>query len=161
MWEPPTASQAAAVQGNVVYMLYKLANTRLVPISGDLIYQGLRYGFRGKQFGGVPPAPTEAGIQQLAADVQQLLDIMVANGFALKAQVTEVQQYNSGAGGRFRVSVQGPCNLFSLQALGARRALVMNAYDVFVIDAYLRASGRRGSVELQLTDAGLDQEWLV
>eukprot|EP00775_Hariotina_reticulata_P013762 gene13762-13881_t len=129
--------------------------------AGDLIYQGLRYGFRGKQFGGVPPAAAEAGIQHLAAGVQQLLGVMVDNGFALKAQVTDVQQSSSGSGGRFRVSVQGPCNLFSLHALGTRRALVMNTYDVFVIDAYLRASGRQGRVELELTDAGLDQEWVV
>ncbi|WIA08996.1 hypothetical protein OEZ85_008410 [Tetradesmus obliquus] len=44
--------------------------------TGDLIYDGLLNGFRGEDFGGPPPAPAGASIQQLAAGVQQLLSIM-------------------------------------------------------------------------------------
>lgn len=126
-----------------------------------MIYNGLRGGFRGETFGGPPAAASGASIQQLTADVQQLLSIMADKGYALKASVANVKSNSSGSGGSFTVSLQGPCNLWGMSALGARRSLVVNTFDVMAIDAYLRASGKQGRFSLQLTDAGLEEQWTV
>ena len=136
-------------------------DSELLAPAGDLIYKGLRDGFRGEVFGGPPAAPAGASIQQLAADVQQLVSIMADKGYALKATVSSVKSSSSGSGGSFTLSLQGPCNLWGMSALGARRSLVVNAFDVMVTDGYLRASGRRSSFRLQLTDAGLEEHWTV
>jgi hypothetical protein len=130
--------------------------------AGDLIYDGLLNGFRGEEFGGPPPAPAGASIQQLAAGVQQLLSIMVDKGYALKAAVSDVApSSSSSSSGSFSVSIQGSCNLWGINALAARQSLVVNVHDAMVIDAYLRASGRQSRYELRLTDAGLEQDWVV
>lgn len=131
--------------------------------AGDLIYAGLSQGFRGEAFGGPQPCPPGASLAQLAAGVQALLDVMVAQGYALNAAVTDVveQPRSSGGSGSFRISIQGPCNLWGLRALGARRSLVINAYSAMVVDAFLRASGRPGVVEVELTDAGVEERWRV
>ncbi|KAF6266753.1 hypothetical protein COO60DRAFT_12124 [Scenedesmus sp. NREL 46B-D3] len=131
--------------------------------TGDLMYDGLLNGFRGEEFGGPPPAPAGASIQQLAAGVQQLLSIMVDKGYALKAEVKGVTSSGSSSrgGGSFSVSIQGSCNLWGVNALAARQSLVVNVHDAMVIDAYLRASGRQAGYELRLTEAGLEEDWVV
>jgi hypothetical protein len=134
--------------------------------AGDLIYDGLLNGFRGEVFGGPPSAPAGASIQQLAAGVQQLLSIMVDKGYALRATVTDVaasssSSSSSSSGGSFSVSIQGSCNLWGINALAARQSLVVNVHDAMVIDAYLRASGRQAQYELRLTEAGLEEDWVV
>ncbi|WIA29070.1 hypothetical protein OEZ86_011581 [Tetradesmus obliquus] len=129
--------------------------------TGDLVYDGLLNGFRGEDFGGPPPAPAGASIQQLAAGVQQLLSIMVDKGYALRAEVADVASSSSSSGGSFSVSIQGSCNLWGINALAARQSLVVNVHDAMVIDAYLRASGRQATYELQLTEAGLEEAWVV
>ncbi|KAF8072881.1 hypothetical protein HT031_000541 [Scenedesmus sp. PABB004] len=131
-------------------------------VAGDLIYDGLRNGFRGEQFGGPPPAPRGADVAALAAGAGALLDVMVGRGYALRAEVGDVAPApGGGPGGGFTVRVTGPCNLWSMAALGARRALVTNAYDVMAVDAWLHASGRAGAFELQLTESGLEERWTV
>lgn len=139
-----------------------LTYLRVLLLVGDLIYRGLRDGFRGEVFGGPPAAPAGASIERLAADVQQLLSIMVDKGYALKAAVSEVRPSDgSEATGSFTVTLQGPCNLWGMSALGARRSLVVNAFDVMAIDAYLRASARQGRFSLQLTESGLREQWTI
>lgn len=128
---------------------------------GDLIYKGLRDGFKGEVFGGPAAAPAGTSTQELAANIQELLNIMAKKGYALKALVSDVKSSSTGAGGSFTVTLQGPCNLWGMSALGARRSLVVNAFDVMVTDAYLRASGRQGRFELQLTESGLEEQWTV
>lgn len=133
------------------------------------MYQGLLNGFQGETFGGPAPPQAGASIQQLAAGVQQLLDCMVAKGYAISATVDEVQAQpassssssSSGPGGSFTVTVNGPCNLWALGALKARNSRVINAYDVMVTAAWLRAGGRSASHEVELSDAGLTERWTV
>jgi hypothetical protein len=139
--------------------------------AGDLMYQGLLNGFQGEQFGGPPPPSAAASIQQLAAGVQQLLDCMVAKGYAINAAVTDVQPSSSGGadggsdgssrGGSFTVTVNGACNLWSMGALRSRNSRLINAYDVMVIDAWLRAGSRSARHELELFQSGLVERWSV
>lgn len=96
--------------------------------------------------------------------MQQLLAIMVDKGYALKAEVSDVRpgsRSDSSSSGSFTVSVVGSCNLWGMNALSARQSLVVNAFDVMVTDAYLRASGRQGRYALQLTDSGLQESWVM
>lgn len=200
--------------------------------SGDLIYSGLRYGFRGEQFGAPEPAAANASLSELVHGVQQLLNTMVDHGYALGASVQVVSnagaqssvtqdagavqrmavpaaadgspqpatsataspahvghqsQHNVrngslpgptligqtqaaaavsrqaavGSSSSFRVTMQGPANLWGLGALGARRSLVTNAFDAMVIDAWLRASGRSATHTVRTTDTGFVEDWTL
>jgi len=130
------------------------------------MYQGLWKGFQGQQFGGPPPPQAGANIEQLAAGVQQLLTAMVAKGYAISAAVTDIQPGSSSsssgsAGGSLTVTVTGPCNLWALTALKARNSRVINAYDVMVTAAWLRAGGMAASHQVELTDSGLTERWTI
>jgi hypothetical protein len=136
--------------------------------AGDLMYQGLLNGFQGEQFGGPAPPKADASIQQLAAGVQQLLDCMVAKGYAISAAVTDIQPSDSSSGGStrgsssrggFTVTVNGPCNLWALSALKSRNSKVVNAYDIMVTAAWLRAGGLSATPEVELFESGLTQRW--
>ncbi len=61
---------------------------------------------QGQQFGGPLPAAPDASVQTLAQGAQQIVDIFVAKGFALKGDVIDVQ------GGGFTVRMEGPANLW-------------------------------------------------
>ena len=135
------------------------------------MYQGLLNGFQGVTFGGPPPPQPGASIQQLAAGVQQLLDAMVAKGYAISATVSDIQEpstdgsssrSSSGAtGGSFAVTVNGPCNLWALSALKARNSKVINAYDVMIIAAWLRAGSLSATREVELQESGLVERWTI
>ncbi|EFN55426.1 hypothetical protein CHLNCDRAFT_134590 [Chlorella variabilis] len=126
---------------------------------GELIYRGLVEGFRGEQFGGPPPCAPGASSQELLAGVQRLLDIFVAKGFALKATLTPHTSSGGGGGGGFTVRLDGPANLWSLQALAARRSSVYQQHDAAAVAAFLRASGRSSSCRLAWSDTAVTQEW--
>jgi hypothetical protein len=135
--------------------VHHLPTIALTNATGDLIYAGLRDGFRGRTFGGPPPAPPGASSDDLAAGAGALLRGMADAGYALRAEVSA-----TGPGG-FTVSLTGPCNLWALRALGSRGAAVVNAYDVLALDSWLRASGRSAAVELELTESGVNETWTL
>ncbi|GFR46801.1 hypothetical protein Agub_g8433, partial [Astrephomene gubernaculifera] len=120
--------------------------------TGDRIYSYLKDGFRGTQFGAPAPLLPGASLESLAAAAQQLLDIMADNGYALKAQVYDVNEDEHS----FRVKMTGPANLWGLTSLNHRRSAVLNAYDVMALDALLRASGRSPAFELSTGPTGVD-----
>lgn len=124
-----------------------------------MIYQALLKGFQGETFNGPAPPKPGASIQQLAAGAQQLLDGMVAKGYAISATVSQVQP--AGNGGSFQVTVNGPCNLWSLAALKARNSKIVNAYDVMAISAWLRAGGvtPASPPQVELGESGLTERW--
>ena len=128
--------------------------------TGDLIYAGLRDGFRGEEFGGPAAAPRGASKGEILAGVRKILDIMVDRGYAIKASVVDVPGIGDAFGG-FKVSIRGPANLWGLSALGARAALVANAFDVMAVAAWLRASGIEAEYELDLTETGVEEEWTL
>ncbi|KXZ54425.1 hypothetical protein GPECTOR_5g79 [Gonium pectorale] len=137
-----------------------LADNSLLPDvffarTGDRIYGGLKDGFRNFQFGAPQPLSPGASLGELTATIQRLLDVMVDNGYALKAEVYDVNEAERS----FRVKVTGPANLWGLTSLRHRRSLVVNAYDSMAIDAFLRASGRSARFELSTSGSGLEEEW--
>ncbi|KAI7836094.1 hypothetical protein COHA_010022 [Chlorella ohadii] len=161
-----------------------LADNALLPgvffeREGDRLYHGLVEGFRGVQYGGPAPAKPGASMEELLAGVQQILDIYVANGYALKASVTPGSSGGGGGSGRptlspvdgtsaaagagssFTVKLEGPANLWSLQALAARRSTLYNQHDAAAVAAFLRASGRSSTCRLAWSDTGVVQQWTV
>lgn len=80
-------------------------------------------------------------MEELLAGVQQILDIYVANGYALKASITPGGSGGSGrptlspvegasaasAGSGFTVKLEGPANLWSLQVCVIGRACLLEA----------------------------------
>lgn len=156
------------VPGACVHATCVFSEVSLTPAcaaAGDLMYQGLLNGFQGETFGGPAPPKADASIQQLAAGVQQLLDCMVAKGYAISAAVTDVQpgstSAGSAAGGSFSVTINGPCNLWAVSALKARNSKVINAYDVMVTAAWMRAGGFSAAPEVELLESGLAQRWTI
>eukprot|EP00891_Asterochloris_glomerata_P008410 jgi/Astpho2/8410/Aster-x1499 len=75
--------------------------------TGLQIYRGLRKGFRGETFSGVPPVLSiSANLSQVLESVQQLVNVFVQNGFALMGRVAPVEGSNS----QFTVSWKGAAN---------------------------------------------------
>lgn len=97
----------------------------------------------------------------------RLLAVFEERGYCLKAEVTDVAEDGAaagsggGGGGRFTVRLTGPANLWGLGALASQGAAVANTHDAMAVDAYLRASGRRGGREIELTDTGYVERWVV
>ncbi|KAG2436194.1 hypothetical protein HXX76_006506 [Chlamydomonas incerta] len=142
---------AAIADNNVLPALF-FAKT------GDRIYTGLKDGFRNTQFGAPPPLPASASFAQVTDSIQALLDVCVKNGYALKAEVSDVDE----AAQSFKVKLLGPVNLWGLTSLNYRRAVVTNCYDAMLIDAFLRASGRPGArYELSTNSSGIEETWVL
>ncbi|GBF90150.1 hypothetical protein Rsub_03283 [Raphidocelis subcapitata] len=147
--------------------------------AGDRIYTGLVQGFRGEQFGGPPPARRGAPLAELMPGVRSVYKIFADRGYCLSAEVTAAPapaggdgeggeggeagaaSSSGGGGGSFEVRVTGPANLWGLGALASQAALVANAHDAMAVAAYLRASGRGSSRELELSDTGYTETWTV
>jgi hypothetical protein len=166
--EPGTPEDAPCGTGTtVIRRPAQFDDDALLPLylfetAGNLMYQGLRDGFRGEVFGGPGAAPPGAGLPELVGGVRQLLDITVDRGYAISARVTAVPPGGTaGPKGGFRVEVQGSANLWALRALGARQAKVANAYDAMIVAAWLRASGVDADYQLRLVDAGLEVDWTL
>jgi hypothetical protein len=126
---------------------------------GETIYTKLGEGdFQGETFSPPPPCNASASANELASRVQDLLDVFVRNGYCLKASTSDVR---GGAGGavRWRTRLEAPANLWGMQTLEYRHALVSNAFDAFAVQAYLRASGFSGTFELDVQDVYVDQTW--
>eukprot|EP00892_Ulva_mutabilis_P004717 jgi/Ulvmu1/2617/UM014_0068.1 len=127
---------------------------------GRTIIGYLREGFRGETFGCPAPLPGTASMQELADAVQQLLAVFVKNGFAIRARVENVQA-RSGGGGLWTVVVEGGANLWGLQTLQFRNALVTDAFDAFAILAYLEECGFRGKFEIDADGSLAEQSWSI
>lgn len=99
------------------------------------------------------------------AGVQQLLDIYVDRGYALKATLTPAATPNGSGGGpaqgAFEVRLEGAANLWSLQALASRRSNLYNVHDAATVAAYLRACGLSSTCRLSWTDTSVVQAWSV
>ena len=139
--------------------------------TGELLYAGLREGFRGTTFAGVP-APLHPGAPTAAvlAGVEALLRVFVDQGFAIAASVRDVRPASaadlgggSGAAGgvAFTVRLEGPANLWALRARGARRRGVCNAYDALAVGAFLGASGRAWRYSLEVGETAVEERWVV
>ncbi|CAL5223952.1 g6555 [Coccomyxa viridis] len=138
--------------------------------AGERIYDGLRNGFRGQEFGAPAPLEPRTPIQDIAKNAQQILDIFTANGYALKASIQDVVPSRSCAStewhgacpsaGTFRVRLEGPATLWGVAALKSRRAIA-NAYDAMTLDAYFRSCGCSASYSIRCSDTSIDEFWTI
>ena len=129
---------------------------------GRTILEKMRAGFRDETF--ECPAPLRAGASpsMVASAVQELLQSFVANGFAIKARLSDVATAPGSAGTMtWSIRVDGGANLWGLQALQARRALLSDSFDSFAVLAFLDAAGFDAQFSLEATDAYVDQTWTV
>jgi hypothetical protein len=88
--------------------------------------------------------------------VREILSIFVGRGYCLSADVTPAP-----GGGGVEVRVTGPATLWGLSALASQRAPLATAHDAMAVAAYLRASGRGSSREVELSDTGYTERWTV
>ena len=127
---------------------------------GRTIVGYLRGDFRGETFGCPAALPPAAPLEDVAAAVQSLLDVFVKNGYALKARVENVQA-RAGGGGSWTVVVEGGANLWGLQTLQFRNALVADAFDAFAIEAFLEECGLKGRFEIDADGSLAEQSWTI
>ena len=127
---------------------------------GRCVYQKMREGFRGSSFACPAPLTSTASPAMLARAVDELLQSFVANGFAIKARITDVAPADQG-GAKWTVRVEGGANLWGMQALQARRALLADAFDSFAVLGFLDASGFDGTFKLEVNDTFVEQSWTV
>ena len=127
---------------------------------GRTIIGYLREGFRGETFGCPAPLPATASPQELAQAVQELLDVFVKNGYAIRARIENVQA-RSGGGATWIVLVEGGANLWGLQTLQFRNALVTDAFDAFAILAFLEECGFKGKFEIDADGSLAEQTWSI
>ena len=127
---------------------------------GRNILSYLQNGFRDESYN-VPAVPNRTtSLADLAAGVQQLLNIFVSNGFAIRAQVGSLVE-GAGGKGSWKITVEGPANLWGVQTLQFRRAPIADAFDALAVLAYLDAAGFEGSFEVDADSASLEQTWMV
>lgn len=127
---------------------------------GRNILAYLQNGFQNQSYN-VPSIPNRtASLPDLAAAVQQLLNIFVSNGFAIRARVGTVEA-GKGGGGSFKVTVDGGANLWGVQTLQFRRAPIADTFDGLAVLAFLDAAGFDGSFEVEADTASLEQSWTV
>jgi hypothetical protein len=88
--------------------------------------------------------------------VASLLHLFEGQGYALKASLAPGSSANA-----FAVRLEGPANLWSLQALAARRSRLYSDHAAAAIAAYLRASGTSSACKLAWNDTTVTQHWTL
>eukprot|EP00793_Prasinoderma_coloniale_P005376 PRCOL_00004784-RA len=94
----------------------------------------------------VPPACEDPSLLErercVYAGAKQILASLVDGGFALKAEVSELEPSTEDVGGAtFAVRLEGPCTLWSSQQLRAQQVPLANDLDAFLLAAWARRSG--------------------
>lgn len=140
-------------------------------MAGDNIYRGLRDGFRGRDFGAPIQQSSDTHISRLVDDAQNILNIFVQNGYALKAKVSSVTEgcsegsceYHgaSGARGSFQIKLDGPANLWGMAALANQGSNLHTAYSALAVDGYLRASGVEAHYTVDHTPTAVTHNWTL
>lgn len=127
---------------------------------GRNILNYLTNGFRDESYI-VPSIPSRtASLAVLASAVQQLLDVFVRNGFAIRTKVGALVE-SKGGGGTWKIMVEGPANLWGVQTLQFRRAPIADTFDGLAILAFLDAAGFEGTFEVEADSASLEQAWTI
>lgn len=124
---------------------------------GRKVYQKLREGFRDEQFNCPAPLASTASAAELQSRLQSMLKVFTDNGFAIRADISDMQQ--QGQEYMWQVRMEGSANLWGLQALRARRSLVTDSFDTFCVSAFLDASDFDSNVEVDANSAYADQFW--
>ncbi|CAG9466908.1 unnamed protein product [Pedinophyceae sp. YPF-701] len=136
----------------------------LMRICGDLIYSGLRDGFRGQTFPKTPQplSSKKFNAADLEAGLAGCLGTFEEKGFCIKARASEVEAVSDGScRARFTVTTEGPASLWSVSALRSRGVQMLNAYDALAVEGWLRAGGLQSKYTLDLTNDGYVTRWEV
>ena len=136
--------------------------TLLAAAAGDRMLRMMREGFQGATFN-LPPPPTPAdGMGTVRASVQALLDVFVANGYALSATATLDPDTAPGdRGGELVITTLGPATLWGC-AERAARGSPPNALDALAVGALLRAGGVGAILtRVDVGETGYTQGWVV
>ncbi|KAL3684406.1 hypothetical protein R1sor_002428 [Riccia sorocarpa] len=126
--------------------------------AGDVIYQRLVEGFEDQSFNA--PSPLAEG-SSFDSGVQNVLQILVDQGYALKATVDQVTPSSDSLGGKFRVKVDGGATLWGLQTLVSRRASVLPTFDTLAVGGFLRACKKRATYKIRYSDTSVEELWTV
>jgi hypothetical protein len=125
---------------------------------GRTIYQKLLEGFRGETFDCPGPLSPSASAQEVQTGIQAVQKTFVKNGFAINASMSPVQQ--QGKECTWTARLEGSANLWGMQALRARRAVITDAFEAFAVLGFLDASG--WDADFSVADVGsqyVEQSW--
>ncbi|BBM99349.1 hypothetical protein MPTK1_1g20650 [Marchantia polymorpha subsp. ruderalis] len=135
--------------------------TAFIERAGNIIYERLLEGFEDDSFNAPPPLSEDSSFSVVVQNVQKLLQILVDQGYALKAVVDEVESFTDSRGGKFRVKVDGSATLWGLQTLVSRRALVLSNFDALAVGGFLRACKRHATYKIRCSDTSVEELWTV
>eukprot|EP00271_Cylindrocystis_brebissonii_P006415 TRINITY_DN19207_c0_g1_i1.p1 TRINITY_DN19207_c0_g1~~TRINITY_DN19207_c0_g1_i1.p1 ORF type:complete len:358 (+),score=30.69 TRINITY_DN19207_c0_g1_i1:262-1335(+) len=127
---------------------------------GDRVYEGLREGFQGKDFGAPSACPVSAPPECLVAGVSHILRILTAGGYALTASVTTLPPPSADSSS-FKVKVEGPASLWGARALASRRFAALTDFDAMAIGGFLRASHCEATYKSRYTDTAFEHVWTI
>jgi hypothetical protein len=128
---------------------------------GNMIYSGLREGFRGVTFNPPEPLNPRCSTEDLITGVRSLLNVFKDQGFCINAEVVDVKLGTEPGSLSFKVTLTGPANLWALQSVNSKRGTLFPVYDAFTIAAFLRASGRSATCSFSWTNTTVTEEWNV
>jgi hypothetical protein len=139
-----------------------LLPARFVIDLGDMIYSGLREGFRGVVFDSTPaPLDPRCSTEELITGVRELLKVFKDQGFCINAEVSDVRPGVEPGSISFKISLTGPATLWALQSINSERGNLFPVYDAFTIAAFLRASGKSSTCAFSWNDTTVTEEWTV
>ena len=125
---------------------------------GDKVYSGIRDGFRGEKFLDTAIAFREnTSKRELIDIIQTLLNVFVAQGFAVGATVSETSD-------GFMVKLLGPANLWAIEDVTRANSSPLPLYDVFAIEACLRQVGIapvRCDVSSSMDKFCVEEKWIL
>lgn len=129
--------------------------------AGNLIYERLLEGFEGETFKAPRPCPANSDSLQLIEGINQILQLFVDQGYALKANLEEIKSEKSSNDLKLRIRLIGCSTLWGMQTLASRRALILTNFDSLAVKSFIEASLRTASYKTHFTDTYKEELWTV
>jgi len=162
--EDIAASAAAAPPGSSETPLPPPAGLRtlVAAAAGDRMLAMMKEGFQGATFVLPRPPTPSSTMGEVRAAVQALLDVFVANGWALSATATlDPDTAPDDRGGGLVITSLGPATLWGC-AERAARGVAPNALDALAVGALFRAGGLGAILtRVEVGETGVTQGWVV
>lgn len=129
--------------------------------AGNHIYQRLLEGFEGENFNVPRPCPPTSDSKCLLEGINRLLELFVGQGYALNANVEEVESEKYSDVFKLRVRVQGSSTLWGMRTLASRGASVLTNFDALTVKSFVEASLRNASYKIHFTDTYKEELWTI